>query len=351
MRRLRRSRAALIVSVLAVVVLGAVVVGVTATLLKSSGAFVVAAWLPTWDERASSSLPEALDEGGVREVGPTWATVRPDGSLTLSPPPDDVLEQVTAAGADLVPVVQNFSDGRWQGEETADLLGDDASADEHRRAIVSTAVRLGWDGVDVDYEELPADAGPAFVEFLTALRDDLHDEDLVLAVSVPARDADEDTAYDYAEIGAVADQVRVMAYDHAWGGSPPGPVAPAGWVADVVAYAVEQIPPEKLMLGIATYGYDWADGEGTPLGAADAVALAEREGVDPRWDEDAAASTFRYEDDGTRHTVWYEDARSLRVKQQIAVDAGLRGVALWRMGGEDPRTWELVGDDRAGGAG
>ncbi len=96
------------------------------------------------------------------------------------------------------------------------------------------------------------------------------------------------------------------------------------------------------MLGVGTYGYDWVGSSGVDLGAADAAALAARVGVEPRWDDAGAAVTFSYEQDGQRHTVWYEDALSLAVKQEIAVEAGLWGIAVWRLGGEDPQVWATL---------
>jgi spore germination protein YaaH len=342
------SRRSLVVLAVAAVLVAALAVTAVRVFSDDEQPFVAAAWLPTWDDRAADSLPAALDDGGVREVGPTWATVRADGTLALTPPADSALADLDEAGAVVLPVVQNVADGVWLGEEMGAVLADPDLADAHREALVEAAVEHGWDGVDLDYESLPASAGPAFVEFLTALRDALHERDLTLAVTVPARTTDE-PPYDYEGIGAVADQVRVMAYDHSWSGSAAGPIAPVEWVREVVAYAVDRIPPSKLMLGVGTYGYDWVGSSGADLGAAEAAALADEMGASPHWDDDGAAMTFSYERDGQAHTVWYEDARSLEVKQQIAVDAGLRGVAVWRIGGEDPQAWATLGRLAPGG--
>jgi spore germination protein len=227
----------------------------------------------------------------------------------------------------------------------AGLLGDPGRAQAHRSALVAAAVDNGWDGLDIDYEDLPPTAGPVLTDFLTALRDDLHAHGLDLTVAVPARSTDGDAwalAYSYQLIGRIADEVRVMTYDHSWSGSAAGPVAPLPWVRDVVAYAVERVPREKLMLGLATYGYDWVGDGGTDLAASDAVALAEQVGAEPRWDGAAAARTFSYERDGQQHTVWYEDGRALAAKQQIAIDEGLHGVAIWALGREDPKVWASV---------
>jgi spore germination protein len=327
-----------------VLVVGAVVL--RPRLFPAAQPLVTAAWLPVWDERATASLETAMDTGGLTEVSPTWAAVAPDGSFTLTPPPAEVVDRV--AGDDdvaLIPTVQNFSDGGWQGQAIADLLADPSREADHRAQLVELAVTNGWDGIDIDYESLPATAGPQYTGFLTALRDDLDEHGMELTVAVPARTGDDDPtglAYSYRLIGQIVDQVRVMTYDHHWSTSEAGPIAPVEWVQDVVDHAVDAVPREKLMLGLPTYGYDWVGSEGANLAATDAEALAQRVGAEPEWDDDAAAWTFRYEQDGQQHTVWYEDARSLERKQEIAVEARLRGVAIWSLGGEDPQVWRTV---------
>ncbi|TQN37915.1 glycosyl hydrolase family 18 (putative chitinase) [Blastococcus colisei] len=313
---------------------------------------VAAAWLPVWDERAAESLRPALDVGGVTEVSPTWATVGLDGELVVTPPTAEVLDRLEAAGARLLPTVQNFADGSWQGELVAELLRDPARELAHREALVDLALANDWDGIDIDYEALPPTAGPQFIDFLTALGADLDEHGLDLTVAVPARSADEDPgtlAYSYQLLGRVADQVRVMTYDHSWSTSDAGPVAPLDWVSSVIDYAVERVPADKLMLGLPTYGYDWVGTRGEVIGAAEAAALAAEVGAEPAWYEGAASRTFSYVRDGEQHTVWYEDARSLQAAQDLAVEAGLRGVAIWQLGGEDPDVWPALAAVTGGG--
>jgi spore germination protein len=348
-----RRRTVLISGVVATVLAVTAVAVARPILSERSAPFIAAVWLPVWDERGTSSLGPAL-ENGVTEVSPTWATVRPGGALALTPPAPEVVLRLGQEGVLVVPLVQNFDDGAWQGEMVADILADPVLARAHREALIEAALTNGWDGIDIDYENLPPMAGPQFIDFLTALRDDLHQHDLMLSVAVPARESDDDSgtlAYSYQKLGQVADQVRLMTYDHSWSTSEAGPVAPVEWIEAVVAYAVERVPREKVMLGLATYGYDWVGGSGKNLQATDAVALAERVGVEPTWDDNAAASTFDYSEDGQAHTVWYENARSLELKQRIALAEGLRGVAIWHLGGEDPGVWTSIRTATRGEAG
>ncbi|WP_051515790.1 glycosyl hydrolase family 18 protein [Candidatus Blastococcus massiliensis] len=339
---------------IAVVVVLAVTAALTlpARIADRDRTLVAAAWLPVWDERSAESLRPALADGGVTEVSPTWATVGLDGELVVTPPTSAVLDRLDDAGARLLPTVQNYADGTWQGQMIADLLADPDRAEAHREALVDLALGNGWDGIDIDYEALPPTAGPQFIDFLTALGADLDEHGLALTVAVPARTGDENPgtlAYSYRLLGEVADQVRVMTYDHSWSGGEAGPVAPLDWVSSVIDYALERVPADKLMLGLPTYGYDWVGTRGEVVNAADAVALADEVGAEPVWDEASASWTFDYVRDGEQHTVWYEDARSLRAAQTLARDAGLRGVAIWQLGGEDPAVWPALAAVTGGG--
>jgi spore germination protein YaaH len=315
------------------------------TFMPQREPFVTAAWLPTWDPRATASLPSAVSSG-VTEIGPTWATVDRHGQLVMQPPSARAQLQLAGEGVRTIPIIQNYDHG-WQGDRMAALLSDPTTATAQRRALVDAARAGDWDGIDIDYENLPPSAGPSLLAFLTALRDDLHADGRVLTIAVPARAGDDDPgtlAYGYQALGAVADELQIMAYDHSWGGSAAGPIAPPGWVRAVVSYAVARVPRERLMLGLATYGYDWVGTTGAELGAADALALAVRQHATPVWDAEGGGTTFDYTLHGQRHTVWFQDARAVALDARIAYAAGLRGVALWKLGGEDPATWTALRD-------
>jgi spore germination protein len=218
----------------------------------------------------------------------------------------------------------------------------------HVAALVGAAAAANWDGIDIDYENLQAGDRTAVTAFLTQLAAALHRSGKVLTVTVPAITAVTEPddaaaqAFDVAAIGRVVDEIRVMAYDHAWATSPPGAVAPLPWVRDVVDYLAPLVPASKLVLGLAAYGYDWSGGRGEALTTTELQGLAGRVGATVR--RDAAGSTpwFQYVKDGVDHTVWFEDAVSSRAKIRLAADAGLAGVVVWRLGGEDRELWPLI---------
>lgn len=66
-----------------------------------------------------------------------------------------------------------------------------------------------------------------------------------------------ETWVDYGLFGAYFDHVAIMTYDFAWSGSAPGPSAPRSWIQDVYDWAITQIPPEKILMGVPAYGIGW----------------------------------------------------------------------------------------------
>ena len=66
--------------------------------------------------------------------------------------------------------------------------------------------------------------------------------------------------HDYAFLGKHADMVKIMAYElhpRKYRNPGPGPQAPGVWLQEIINYAQDKVPPEKLYMAIPTYGYDW----------------------------------------------------------------------------------------------
>lgn len=126
-------------------------------------------------------------------------------------------------------------------------------------------------------------------------------------------------------------------------------VAPLPNVRDVVEYAVTEIAPQKLWLGIPNYGYDWqlpfvqGSTRATAISNQYAVSQAIRYNVVIQYDEQSQAPFFRYLDqNGNTHEVWFEDARSIRAKFALIPEFGLRGAGYWNFMRPFPQNWRVV---------
>ncbi len=209
--------------------------------------------------------------------------------------------------------------------------------------IVKTVRDWGVGGVNIDFEHVAPSEREYYTLFIKELSEQLKPLGLLTTVSIPAKTFDDRSsawsgAFDYAQIGRYADQVMLMAYDEHWRGGVPGPIASAGWVEQVARFAVSQMPKEKIILGVPGYGYAWsAPAQGATVNYEAAVRIA-NEGSGVQWD---AASKTPYAHSGGRE-IWFENAASLSYKLDIVTRYGLKGIALWRLGQEDPNSWRVI---------
>ena len=130
-----------------------------------------------------------------------------------------------------------------------------------------------------------------------------------------------------------------VSHSYEWGYTygPPMAVAPIRNVRQVVEYALTEIPPEKIWLGIPTYGYDWTlpyekGSRAVSLSNPRALELAAAHRAAIRYDETAQSPWFPYTDEnGRQHEVWFEDARSIRAKLELTGQYGLSGAGYWSL--------------------
>ncbi len=354
----RRSRRRVLTgsSFLVLLFLGAVALLVTVPRMLGPAektASLAVASLPFWNLSAGQTVL-AANRGTFNEVSPWIYEIASNGQIVPQAPEVAAqtgagMAQLRKLGIPLVPSIANRANGRWAYEPVANMLHDPAAMTRHINDVVALVQRERYDGIDIDYEDLPATDRQVFSTFVTRLADALHDKNKILTIAVFAKttDAGEDGrnyGQDYAAIGAAADEVRLMAYDYHWSESTPGAVAPLPWVRDVLTYAKTQMPAEKIVLGIPVSGYDWVDGgQGEVVTWIQCFGRARAFHATSQFDRLSQSPYFKYTDaQGHQHEVWFENAESTATKLEAAKAAGIRGVYLWMISSEDDRTWATL---------
>lgn len=126
-------------------------------------------------------------------------------------------------------------------------------------------------------------------------------------------------------------------------------VAPLDKVRQVVAYGVTEIPPQKILMGLPNYGYDWllpfekGVTRATSIGNQYAVEIAAKNRASIRFDETAQSPYFEYWDLlGRKHVVWFEDVRSMQAKFQLMDEYSLLGGGYWNLMRPFNQNWGLL---------
>lgn len=306
-----------------------------------------------WDPTRSQVLSAALTPLRSYLVLVPWAfRLGGDGRLSLSLPAASlggILREVGEAGGDTWLLVHNFNGRTFDAAGIDRLLRSKAARARAVEQMRREAARWGVNGVHLDLEAVPPADRNRLTGFVAEVARALHADGRLLTVALPAKLRDESQsawagAYDYRDLGRIADAVTIMTYDEHYPGSAPGPVASLPWMEKVVAYATARIPPRKILLGIAGYGYEWSpDGKARTLAFPQVESLL-RAGATGGWEEAQKAPFLRYQHQpsGSWRTVWYQDRRSTSFQLSLVGRYGLAGIAFWRLGMEDPSVWQEV---------
>jgi len=322
----------------------------------------VAAWMPSsWDASRARSSWEA--KGAlIHEISPVWYQLDESGTGRINPysgaGDPTLLAQAHAQHALVIPLINNYyTEVGFDASPVSAVIHDPARRTAHVETLVNEVVSQGYDGIDIDYESLngPADRDP-FSRFVEELAAALHAQGKLLCVTVHPKTRAPGPwagpqAQDWVRIGAAADRVRVMTYAYHGRAGDPGPIAPLWWMDEVMGFATSVISPNKVYVGIHFYGHDWGGETVTSLTWESAQTLRQSHEITSQWERKArwrrpvAEPWFTYVDSGgAPHEVWYANGRSVRARLTLVGKHGLGGIAIWRLGGEDPGNWSAIAD-------
>ncbi|MDR0568866.1 MAG: glycoside hydrolase [Spirochaetaceae bacterium] len=212
-----------------------------------------------------------------------------------------------------------------------------------RRKLIADLLSAAeaFDGLQIDFENVPARDGGAYRSFLAELSKGLGTGKMfTVALAARSRTLENDV-YDYGKIKDIVDRILVMAYDEHWSGSKPGPIASMDWCRSVANYALKTVGPDKLIMGLPFYGRSW--GNWNP-GQAYIYSTVQRIKDEQRITEvsrDKGVPYFVYTAPITA-TVYYEDDYSIANRLELYRSLGVRGVGFWRIGQESLTVWNQV---------
>ncbi len=239
----------------------------------------------------------------------------------------------------------------------ADIVLNNAEARQNLiQNVISVIDEKGYSGIDVDFEFIPASNAEAYAQFISQLRALLNASGKTVTVALaPKTSADQPgllyEGHDYSLLGAAADNVLLMTYEWGYTYGPPFPVAPIENVRAVIEYALTEIPPEKIYLGIPNYGYDWTlpfvqgESRAQSISNVEAVDIARENGVEILFNEASQSPYFNYTSpDGIRHEVHFEDARSIAAKLSLIAEYSLFGAGYWNLMRPFPQNWAVLSE-------
>lgn len=220
--------------------------------------------------------------------------------------------------------------------------------------IIEIMNEKNYSGLDIDFEFLNSSDRYIYPEFIAYMRERVNEIGKKLIVAVPPKTSPDQPGQlyegvDYRLLGEAADYVLCMTYEWGYTFGPPLPVSPIPSIRRVLDYAITEIPPEKIFMGISNYGYDWrlpyiqGETRARSLSNVEAVRLASDTGSRILYSGEYEAPYFNYIDsEGFAHEVWFEDARSIFAKLRLIDEYSLYGGLYWNMNRENPQNLAVL---------
>jgi spore germination protein YaaH len=299
-------------------------------------------------DKSGEKPPKGLDV-----ISPTWFSII-DGNGKIESKAD--LQYVKWAHENNL-AVWALIDNNFDPKITHEFLSSSEVREHIIRQILVYADLFKLDGINIDFENINLEDKSLLVQFIRELTPVMHEAGLTVSmdITVKSTSANWSLCYDRKELGKIVDYLMLMAYDEHWATSPvSGSVASIGWVERGIVTLLEEVPPEKVILGLPFYTREWeeteAEGGGLSvtskaLSMAKAKEIVQKNKAQVSWDEQAGQNFAYYRKGEKVYKIWIEDEQSIKLKTDLVLKYDLAGAAAWRKGFEEPQIWNVLYDN------
>ncbi|MEH7098413.1 polysaccharide deacetylase family protein [Neobacillus vireti] len=294
-----------------------------------------------WDENSKKSFEKNINS--ITTLVPEWMQLTP--ALTFTSSADSsIITKAKEHKLKILPVINNFINNKWDGATLHRLFTNPVAEDLFIKDLLAYVRTNDFAGINIDFENVSQDDKTHLTSFTKKVSEQFHQQGLMVTIDVPPGN----NAFDYASLANDVDRMFVMLYDQHNSTSTPGPVAPLNWVKDSLNQI--NIPSQKLIVGLGSYGYDWEENSKKPAETVtfgDIMNLGIGTNLQIHWNKQAGNPYLRYKRNGKNHVVWFLDAATFYNQMKTAIAGGSKGIAVWRLGSEDPSIWNYINKSKA----
>lgn len=337
---------------------------------------IIYGFLPYWN------LQEANINPKLTHLAYFGLTVGPDGSLETEGDSEslagyrglqsenflNLLEELNQNRTQLELVIKQFS-----SDDAQKFLRSKEAQNNLFKQLDSLILAYPISGINLDFELVDTEEKNQnqFTEFVKQLSQYLKTryQKINLSVDVYASAASGKQLWNVAALEPYIDYFIVMAYDFNQRGSPQaGPVSPLIGAGEkhkdnINAYLkefLEQVPQEKILLGVPFYGYEWQtisrDKTANTYPDSGRTASYQRVqeildqkkvlNVQENWDDESLVPYISYKKNEETFIIYYENQRSLAYKIDYVNQLDLAGIAIWALGyeGDNLDLWQTIGE-------
>ncbi len=212
----------------------------------------------------------------------------------------------------------------------------------------------GFCGINIYAENITYENLNSFAEYLRRASEKFHSEGYKILITItPIANIEAPNVsfekIDYGKLTESVDGIIFSSYDWALSYSYPNSIFPVNVLRELLDYAVKIIPPEKILFGITTLGYDWVlpyvpgVTEAAAISYNRAVEIAAENSLTIQFNIEAQSPYFFYTDsDESLHLVWFKDARSFDTRAGLVEEYDLQGLSIWTIMRFSTQMWFII---------
>ncbi|GEN77649.1 polysaccharide deacetylase family protein [Chryseobacterium hagamense] len=300
------------------------------------------AFYVAWDPQSLMSLKRNIRH--VNLVFPEWFFLDPKtGDLKTNVDPEGY-KIIRRTGVATMPILSNNSNQEFHSEGLGKVLKDPLKRTQLIRKLKQQCQKLHFKGINIDFEDMNLDSDENLIAFMKELSATFKQNNLLVSMDIMTENDD----YNVERLNPYVDYFILMAYDEYSADSDAGPVSSQKWIEAQTGKILTKTSPEKIILGLGAYGYDWSTNkdDNSSVTYMQAITKASASKAKINFDDNTFNLNYSYTDSkNNTHTVFFNDAASIFNTMRFSSEYPLAGTALWRLGSEDSRIWNFYDKD------
>ncbi len=259
----------------------------------------------------------------------------------------------------LIPLIANNIAGP---QAAHDLLSSPAAEKRLIQSMLQMSKKHGFYGLQIDFEHINLSDKAAFTQFFKKAASIMHKNGYKISVALIPQKSLPHTenryqrwfypnwsdSYDLKQLGQAADFATIMTYEQHSCETTPGPIAGIPWMKASIKKVTQSIPANKLFLGIPVYSGLWRTGKPRrkycdnleiTIGYNAVVNLLKKYHLKLKWSPKSKVPYAVFMQSHLKQYLFVENVFSFDEKLKLAKEFKLKGVAVWKLGVEDPRIW------------
>lgn len=238
-----------------------------------------------------------------------------------------------------------------------EILLNEEFQDHLLDSVINILKASGYLGINVLFSNLNQTTQNLYLSYLAKVSARFRSEGLLLFITINPniQYVDNEISFeqiDYSVISQMVDGIIFLQYQWGVNYGPPAPVSSINLLRNFTNHVVATTPPDKLFLGKPLIGYDWElpyipdRSSAHSLTLDSAIALARDVGAIIQFDETSQTPFFQYNVSFVgapiEHIVWFIDARSINVLDELIDETGLAGSGVWNIMIYYQQLWTII---------